>query len=522
MKEKLCYHRNKKTGVTYVYRIEKNYWDKEKKAPRNKQVCIGKLDPKTGEIVPTKRKKKIVERAAVIPGVTVTSRVAGPFLILDKITEQHGLNTLLKKCWPNSWKFIQSLVYFIAHKGIALSRVEPWSSAVLHPFKEQISSQRVSDLLKSITEDDRQLFLSHWLRHISENDYLCYDIPSVSSYAKHNEYIRFGYNRDNESLEQINLAMLFGQKSNLPGYYRRLPGNITDVATLKTTLKSLKFLGSKKMHLVLDRGFYSNANIDELYKSHHKFTIALPKQRKWIRELLDKYIESIASPSNYLTMNKGEALFCTTELYKWGPNNHRAYVHIYYNAEMAAENFDRFTRKLLEYREEVISGNRVKAHEENYKRYLTIKETPKRGLKVTFNEEAIQRNRNRYAGFFCIMSNKIKDTEEALRVYRAKDMVENNFDDLKNHLDMKRLRVHTAAAMDSRLFLQFLALVYLTSIREKIKEDKILKHLTAREVLEEIETLTKITYSNRYGKIYTETTPLEKRIMEVFGIVPPA
>jgi hypothetical protein len=37
------YHHNKKTGVTYVYSVE-SYWDKEKKRPANKQVCLGKLD----------------------------------------------------------------------------------------------------------------------------------------------------------------------------------------------------------------------------------------------------------------------------------------------------------------------------------------------------------------------------------------------------------------------------------------------------------------------------------------------
>ena len=45
-------HRNKKTGAVYVYSVE-SYWDKEKKAPRNKQVCLGRLDPETGEVMET-------------------------------------------------------------------------------------------------------------------------------------------------------------------------------------------------------------------------------------------------------------------------------------------------------------------------------------------------------------------------------------------------------------------------------------------------------------------------------------
>lgn len=53
-------HTDKRTGVTYVYESE-SYWDKEKQQPRSHRKMIGKIDPETGEIVPTQgrgRKKK--------------------------------------------------------------------------------------------------------------------------------------------------------------------------------------------------------------------------------------------------------------------------------------------------------------------------------------------------------------------------------------------------------------------------------------------------------------------------------
>lgn len=46
---------NKKTGITYVYESE-SYWDKEKKQPRNRRKLIGKIDPETGEVVPTRKR----------------------------------------------------------------------------------------------------------------------------------------------------------------------------------------------------------------------------------------------------------------------------------------------------------------------------------------------------------------------------------------------------------------------------------------------------------------------------------
>ncbi|HCE77620.1 MAG TPA: hypothetical protein DEP61_01655 [Lachnospiraceae bacterium] len=47
---------NKKTGTTYVYESH-SYWDKERKQHRSDRKLIGKIDPETGEIVPTKKKK---------------------------------------------------------------------------------------------------------------------------------------------------------------------------------------------------------------------------------------------------------------------------------------------------------------------------------------------------------------------------------------------------------------------------------------------------------------------------------
>ena len=95
-----------------------------------------------------------------------------------------------------------------------------------------------------------------------------------------------------------------------------MPGNISDVTTLKTTLKSLNFLGATRLHLVLDRGFYSVANIDELYRRRHEFTMALPIGRKWIEKYLDKHYENIASPENYLITGEDEARYVITELHR--------------------------------------------------------------------------------------------------------------------------------------------------------------------------------------------------------------
>ncbi|HNT59909.1 MAG TPA: hypothetical protein PK712_00810 [Rectinema sp.] len=103
--------------------------------------------------------------------------------------------------------------------------------------------------MRSRTPFDGVLPCFAWIDKIIEDEWLCYDITSISSYSELNEYIRYGYNRDREQLPQLNLAIFFGQQSGLPAYYQRLPGNITDVQTLHNLLATFQKLEEKSSPL---------------------------------------------------------------------------------------------------------------------------------------------------------------------------------------------------------------------------------------------------------------------------------
>jgi transposase len=507
----------KSSGAAYLYSVE-SYWDKEKKQPRNRQVCLGRLDEETGEVIPSERKQR-TEKRAIAADATASTKVFGPHLLLTKLAADTGLTAALKKSFPEYHGEILSLAFFIAQKGLALSRCDLWSVSHMHPFEKPIHSQRVSELLQQITENERQHFLSLWLRRLSETELLCYDITSISSYAASNEYIRWGHNRDKEKLPQINLAMLFGQQSGLPAYYRRLPGNINDVSTLENTINTLDFLGKVGLHFVLDRGFYSKTNVDALFKKRYHFALMVPAGRVWVRDIIDEYYETVTSPEHYRQTGESEVLYMISHLYKWG--DRRCYAHLYYNATRAAEDYDKLSRRLVRCKEELETENPQESNQEYYDRFFIIKRTPKRGLSVKYNDVEIQKYRKRYAGFSCILTNVKTDSGELLEVYRKKDAVENCFDDLKNSLDMKRLRIHSSATMDSRLFLQFLALILISRIRTVAavaKENKEMRYLTVREIMEAMECIVRITYSGRYGSTISETAPLQQDIIKAFGL----
>ena len=78
---------DKRSGITYVY-DSKSYYDKEKKCSRAKRTLIGKVDPDTGEIIPTDGRNK---------GARSKPKVSSPEMDKDKrILELEDENRQLK------------------------------------------------------------------------------------------------------------------------------------------------------------------------------------------------------------------------------------------------------------------------------------------------------------------------------------------------------------------------------------------------------------------------------------------
>jgi hypothetical protein len=72
--------------------------------------------------------------------------------------------------------------------------------------------------------------------------------------------------------------------------------------------------------------------------------------------------------------------------------------------------------------------------------------------------------------------------------------------------------------MDARLFLQFIALILLSQIRRVKNAHRQLKNFTIREIMDALETIVEVRYSGRYGKLVTESGPLQRDILKAFNV----
>ncbi|BAE84441.1 MULTISPECIES: hypothetical protein [Desulfitobacterium] len=91
-----------------------------------------------------------------------------------------------------------------------------------------------------------------------ETEFLAFDITSISSCSELIRQVKYGKNKEGDRLPQTNLALLLGEQSGLPAYYRKLPDNVSDVKTIASHLKDITFLKLDKIKLFVDRGFYSS------------------------------------------------------------------------------------------------------------------------------------------------------------------------------------------------------------------------------------------------------------------------
>jgi len=98
--------------------------------------------------------------------------------------------------------------------------------------------------------------------------------------------------------------------------------------------------------------------------------------------------------------------------------------------------------------------------------------------------------------------------------------VEKAFDNLKNSLDMKRLRVHLQENMKGRLFIQFIALILVSYIHKVMSDNDLFKHGSMSCMLKELNLLNTVNITGTKKPIFSEQTKRQREIFQAFGINP--
>ena len=526
--------------------------------------CISELDQqiidavkvKYGAIVQPIVFPKNVDTKIADAVKTATVIYYGPQLVFESITGRYRVDSILTEAFGKELALdILSLAWYIASEGSALSNNDGWLDYYENPRGNGFSSQGVTKLLDAIGYDGIMTFYRMWLKGFTDSDKVLYDLTSISYYGAGVNAADWGYNRDCESLPQVNYAFLCLRNTGMPLFAWSLTGSISDVSTLESTLEFLSKLGYKPNCLMLDRAFPSKGNIAYMLKHGYTFLQALKVNAKWVCDIIDAGEAVRNRPDSMLQITDRTYYASTTQLqlvrYRktsgrkieeetvfyickgkgdyYKPQDgedieileqYSCQAHVLFCQDLVGNYWDRFMGNLNSEYARLIGDPSTKVKVEYAPYFIVEKPRYARKRTVDFNMDAIENHKNKYVGYVCFLTNDptIKTAEDALNEYSTRDYIEKDFDEMKNDLDMRRIRVHTDSRMRARLFIQFIAEIFLREIRVKLNTSDSCRKMTKTQIFSHIKTISKVHFQGKYDDVVPTLSKKQRSILEALDI----
>ena len=513
-----------KNGIEYWYE-ETPYYDKEKKQIRHKSKYLGRNvdgQPVRMRSAPDEVKEKTKKKAMEIK----SSFDYGSIFVLQSIMKELNLDRYLEVLLPSSEvSMVRALAFNRIIRPTAMKNVDSWyegTSLVLESPQINLTSQRVSELLCRLGESNiPDRFMSQLIEGTGTKNTLIYDITSLSSYSQLINLLEYGYNRDGESLPQINLSLILDKDKGIPVMYDIFPGGISDVSTLSGTLKKIKAHGIQNYVAVMDRGFFSLSNLRELMTNKISFIMAARLQLNDLKHLLTEAQKDIDDVKYLHKFNK-DPIFAKPISYIIDSIEVHGYV--YYDPKLEQTEKQTFLSRLYDIREELLKMRLNK----NSNPYVVFKEKAQgfgnffdwhaidNRFDVEIKQNAVAQRINKMGKYIIFHSGDF-DEMKCLSLYRERDEIEKSFKALKSEIDILPLNTHSEKTTRGFIFIAFLSLIIRTRLMSMMREAKILDKYSVELLLLQLEKLRKITLAD--GQIIvTEMTKKQRDILQALHL----
>ena len=495
----------------YVYKVLKTYRNTNGQ-PNNDRVSIGRRDVESGMLIPNDNYWKFYNSSTVelLPSYDSVRSIGATFLI-QTILEKTGSKAILDNVFGSERAaMIKTVVAYMVCRGNVMEHILDWcETSTLH---ETVTDDRqASALSASITYDEKMDFFRQWSAAHTEDSYLAYDVTSFSSYAKGVQDTEWGYNRDGDSLPQINLGCYFGYESRLPLFYVTYPGSIVDKSHMSYMMANNDELGIKGVTFVMDKGFCSTANIRYMHSRRMSYLIGVEVRHKATLGAINSVRDNILSMEKRISHGV-YADYAHGFFYGEQTN-----MHIYFDPVLAESHRSDLYRTVEVQEEKLNQLHQITKQEAKRHRAFFDIDLAEDGT-FTF-ERSYERidEAAKNSGFFCLLTSMRLSGAEALDIYRRKDVIEKGFDELKNHIEMKRLRTHNTRTTDGKLFCAFIALIVVSHINCKLESLMKEKSLSKNSIITEMEKI-KVVFTTGGKRLMNPITKTQRNILEAFGL----
>ena len=453
----------------------------------------------------------------------------GAYIIIQQMMKETGIPELLSEYFNDRdlGLFLDLITYTLICENNAGQYYPDY--AYNHPlFTEGMriySDATVSDFFGRVTDDQSIGFLNSWnaKRDHREKIYISYDSTNKYIQAGDVEIAEFGNAKVDTGKPIFNYSIAYDTHNREPLFYEKYPGSINDVSQLQIMLDKAMGYGYRKIGFILDRGYFSKANLDYMDHCGYDFVVMVKGMSTLVNELIlenkgkfeDKRACSIRRHKVYGTTVKRK-LFLTDEKER--------YFHIFHssgketkereNVEKAVENCAYFLEKKKGSVYEV----------PNYLQYYFEPEYSKDGYFLMAREkrDVIEREL-RLCGYFVIITSQKMTAGEAIDLYRSRDASEKLFRGDKSYLGNKSIRVYSDESVSAKIFIEFVALIIRNRIYTKLRDEverlgKDPNFMTAPAAIKELEKIEIIRGLDLVYRLDHAVTATQKTILSAFDM----
>jgi transposase len=416
-----------------------------------------------------------------ISDAQITSvKLSGQLMVLNSIAKSIGLHETLGE-YSNE---ILSMVYAHCLDYKSLNQMENWFEKTdlnLVLNLEELTEKRLFNALDSINEDSfkkQEITFNNIKKYLNLTpDGIIYDVTNTYFYGKESDIAKYGKDKEKRKgypLVQIGLAVT--KKEGIPILHKTFPGNIHDCRTFVDISNDLESFNIQEGIIVIDRGITSADNSEFMSKKHWKLICGL-KLDDNLKKILKFTSQSICIEKNRFKLNK-TVFYCSEILYKHGNIDGR--LLIIFNRKKAFEMEESRYDEIQEARER-----------------LQKNQTIKQDIQTLFDQngnllENELKEAMRFDGISLIFTTTDLSTQEIIKAYFDKDVVEKCFQSLKGVVRLRPIRHWLYNRVEAHIFICYLSSIILSILKIKVAS----LGISFTEALDELHGLYRVYLRN--------------------------
>ena len=452
----------------------------------------------------------------------------GAWIVIDKIIQEYHLDSLVRNEVEDKPGLLLDLAAFMIITEDNAGFYYP-DYAFEHPLFSRgmtiWSDVTVSRFTHDLTMDQRVNMLNAWNadKDHRQKIYISYDSTNKNCKAGDIEIAEWGKPKVDIGAPQINISIAYDRTNSVPLFYEDYPGSINDSSQFQHAVDKVYSYGYRKIGFILDRGYFTKANLEDLDGKNYDFIIMLKGRKKLVADIVMENRNTFETArKNYI--REYNAYGITVERPLFTGETEDRYIHLYYNVKRQAAEQEALERSLEKTRSEL---------EKNMMKKVEISRDVLKLFDVGFSkdgellyyaekEDEIERL-IQLCGYFCIVTSSKMSARDALKLYKSRDESEKLFRADKSFLGSSSMRVHSTESVHNKIFIEFIALIIRSRMFTLLHALKVTQHrkvnyLCVPKAIQELEKIQMVREADGIYRMDHAVTATQKTILSAFGM----